>query len=90
MQGVSPHLWECVAQSADDDARAGRCVDAWSTAIRIITTGNVADVQGRRLELAGGGAIFESAGPDRDFGDDSPVRQMDNMSSDDPSVALGE
>lgn len=32
----------------------------------------------------GGRPVFESAGPDRDFGDDDPARLGDNLRSDDP------
>jgi hypothetical protein len=81
LQGVSPYLWKCAEGAAT-------CVDAWGTPLRIITRSTADAAFDQRLQLAGGGAIYESAGPDRDFGDAGPARRMDNLRSDDPDLSV--
>jgi len=81
MHDVSPYLWRC-------SSGVIRCVDAWRTPIRVVTRSTTDAALGQRLQLAGGGALYESAGPDRDFGTDNTARRMDNLRSDDPDIAL--
>lgn len=82
MGDASAYLWRC-------STGVIRCVDAWRAPIRVITVGTMGVALGQRLQLAGGGVVFESAGPDGDFGDENSARRMDNLRSDDPDVVMG-
>ena len=64
------------------------CRDAWGTPIRYIPAAAATPALARRIRLAGGRPIFESAGPDRDFGDAEPQRASDNIASDEPTAGL--
>jgi Tfp pilus assembly protein PilE len=79
---LSPHLLNC-------EAAVPRCVDAWGTPIRFISPASVDSELQRRIQLAAGRAIFESAGPDRDFGERNPTRRIDNLRSDEPDLPSG-
>jgi len=87
LRDISPNLWRCIDEKAAG-ARLAYCVDAWGTPIRVITAAGLDATTDRRLQLAGGDAIFESAGPDREFGDENSIHAMDNIGSDDPSAAV--
>jgi type II secretory pathway pseudopilin PulG len=62
-----------------------RCVDPWGREVRYLTDLTEVAAYRRRLIQNGGVPIFESAGPDRDFGDSEPGDQSDNIRSDEPS-----
>jgi len=57
-----------------------RLLDPWGTPLRYLP----ADSDNPRVKANGGRPIFESAGPDRDFGDTNPVALGNNLRSDDP------
>jgi type II secretory pathway pseudopilin PulG len=61
-----------------------RCVDPWGRPLRYLTARSNRPEPRRRVEANGGVPIFESAGPDRDFGDVISARQADNICGDDP------
>ena len=62
-----------------------RCVDPWGRPLRYRWARSVRREHRRRVETNGGIPIFESAGPDRDFGDNDSAHQADNIASDDPA-----
>lgn len=62
-----------------------RCVDPWGRPLRYLTARSAQPEHRRRAEANGGVPIFESAGPDRDFGDTDTARQADNICGDDPA-----
>ena len=62
-----------------------RCIDPWGLPLRYLTVRSELREHRRRVEANGGMPIFESAGPDRDFGDTNSARQGDNICSDDPT-----
>ncbi len=59
------------------------CRDAWGNPIRYIPSKTVIPQFTGRIQLTGGKPIFESAGPDGDFGDDTIGSQSDNIRGDD-------
>jgi len=62
-----------------------RCTDPWGKPLRYLSVGSEPPEHRRRVETNGRIPIFESAGPDRDFGDDDSTGQADNIASDDPN-----
>ena len=60
------------------------CKDAWGTPIRYIPVNISVPSLAQRVKMAGDIPLFESAGPDRSFGDDSLGQQSDNLRSDGP------
>ena len=62
-----------------------RCIDPWGRSLRYLSVNSERPEHRRRTEANGGIPIFESAGPDRDFGDHDSARQADNIASDDPA-----
>ncbi len=62
-----------------------RCVDPWGRPLRYLTARSAQPEHRRRVQANGGVPIFESAGPDRDFGDTDSACQADNICSDDPA-----
>lgn len=55
-------------------------VDPWGTPLRYYSD----PAESRLVRANSGRPVFESAGPDREFGDTDPVRLGDNLRSDDP------
>jgi hypothetical protein len=64
-----------------------RCVDPWGTSLRYLTAESDHLEHRRRVQFNGDVPIFESAGPDRDFGDTVSARRVDNICGDDPMYA---
>lgn len=61
-----------------------RCRDPWGQRLRCLTDRVAAPESARRVEHNDRVPVFESAGPDRDFGDGDPARRADNIRSDEP------
>ncbi|MFH0980505.1 MAG: hypothetical protein V2A79_03075 [Planctomycetota bacterium] len=61
-----------------------RCMDAWGRPLHYLTARSERPGHRRRVETNGGVPIFESAGPDRDFGHTDSSREADNIGSDEP------
>lgn len=57
-------------------------VDPWGRSFRYVTSQNGSPLRREDVALNAGVPIFESAGPDGDFGDDRPANRGDNISSD--------
>ena len=75
VQSVSPLL---VGESGEEK----RCFrDGWGTPVRYLT-GKGARKARERVRIHGGRPIFESAGPDRNFGDGYPASLPDNLATD--------
>ena len=64
------------------DRSAFSCKDAWGTPIRYIPVNISVPALAQRVKMAGDIPLFESAGPDRNFGDESAEQQSDNLRSD--------
>ncbi len=65
--------------------------DPWGTRLRYITDRYAAEPDRATINLTR--PVFVSAGPDRDFGDDDPTHNSDNIASDDqaaPAAAASE
>ena len=90
-------LAEGAARAVVDDWRASFAdpagslvlpLDPWGLELRYLTERNLTPAQ--RAQLIGDGAlvmpVFESAGPDRDFGDRDSSGMQDNLSSDIPMI----
>ena len=65
-----------------------RCIDPWGQPLRYLTDRSAGPERRRRVQDNGEVPIFESAGPDRDFGDADTSRQADNICSDDPDYSV--
>jgi hypothetical protein len=61
-----------------------RCRDPWGQPLRCLTDHSQRADSRDRFQSNGGVPVFESSGPDRSFGDDTPSRQADNIRSDEP------
>ncbi|UCG17477.1 MAG: hypothetical protein JSV19_05490 [Phycisphaerales bacterium] len=61
-----------------------RCHDPWGQQLRCLTDRVAAPASARRVENNDRVPVFESGGPDRDFGDNDPARRADNIRSDEP------
>jgi len=66
-----------------------RCQDPWGRPIRCLTDRAASAAFRDRVQRNHGVPVFESAGPDRDFGDNSDARQADNVRSDEPLDTAG-
>ncbi len=74
------HDWpEALAGKAP---QAGQFRDPWGRPFRYVTAVGADREQGERLDMDNGVPIFESSGPDGDFGDLRPEAQEDNLASD--------
>ncbi len=65
-----------------------RLVDPWGTRFRYVIRDDIATIGtlGSAKPPAGTVPLFESAGPDREFGDADGARAKDNLSSDIPKI----
>jgi type II secretory pathway pseudopilin PulG len=79
LSGVSPVLLFSI------DGRP-HCQDPWGVAVRCFTTRTREPRFAALVQRNDGVPVFESAGPDRDFGDSDAARQADNVRSDEPST----
>lgn len=72
LEAFPPSLWEGPGYK--------NLIDPWGTRMRY----HAEDRVSKLVRANGGRPVFESAGPDRDFGDNDPTRIGDNLRSDDP------
>lgn len=61
-----------------------QCRDPWGSPVRYFTAEVEDHMFRRRVQLNRDVPVFECAGPDRQFGDDDPAKQADNLRSDEP------